>query len=562
MKVGFKLNLSFYTVIGLMILTTIVVFINLSSIEKKQTEALDSRVTQIRLVDSIRANLAFQESYARAVILEDSQENRDQLKSYAANLDEDILLLNELVRSDLMKGLVAEINLHNDSFNNGITNLITSLDSNADVRASLEIVNTEIREANVKILEAADAMLVYQEKQLGAVKDETTSAVNFTKWLSVVSVVVAIAVAIVLIIFIQRTVINPLGRLMHAAEFIADGDLTQSDIKIASKDEIGQLGMIFNKMKDNLQQLIQSMQGNAQQLTAAAEELSASTEEITATTEDVTKQLEATSDAAQASASASGESARAMEETAQGVQRIAESSQVLYNSSVDASQTATKGVDTIEQAKMQMTTINDSTATVNDLVQKLTQQTIEIENMTKVITDITDQTNLLALNAAIEAARAGEHGKGFAVVADEVRNLAESSKQSANSIVELTMEIQRDTANVEQAVTSALGSVKDGVKIISNAGESFHEIVGAVSVMTNQIEDISATAEQLSASAEEVSASVNEIAIGAEAASQSVDSIAAAMEEQSATMQQVSGIATALVDSAAELQQEIGQFKV
>ena len=209
-----------------------------------------------------------------------------------------------------------------------------------------------------------------------------------------------------------------------------------------------------------------------------------------------------------------------------------------------------------------MVAINESTTVVNDLVQKLSQQTNEIEKMTKVITDITDQTNLLSLNAAIEAARAGDHGKGFAVVADEVRKLAESSKQSANSIVELTMEIQKDTANVEQAVTNAIGSVKDGVKIINHAGESFTEIVGAVNMMTTQIEEISATAEQISASAEEVTASVTEIANGADTAAQSINSIASSMEEQTATMQEVSGIASGLVDSATELQQEISKFRV
>ena len=562
MKVGLKLNLSFYTIIGLMILTTILVFINLSTVEEKQSDALENRVEQIRIVDDIRANLAFQGAYSRALILEDSQGNRDLLTTHATALDENIHALEAMVSSETMKGLVDEIKVHNATFNEGIEKLIASLDGNEEIMVSYNIVNSDLVAANREILAIAIQMVDYQEQQLVTIKEESAKAISTTRIISILSVVIAIVVAIVLIVFITRTIIRPLSRLMHAAEFIAEGDLTQQDITVNSKDEIGQLGMIFNKMKGNLHQLIQSVQGNAQQLTAASEELSASTEEITATTEDVTKQLETTSDSAQASASAAGESARAMEETAQGVQRIAESSQTLHNSALDASQTASKGVDTIEQAKVQMTTINDSTATVNELVQKLAQQTIEIEHMTKVITDITDQTNLLALNAAIEAARAGEHGKGFAVVADEVRHLAESSKQSANSIVELTMEIQRDTANVEQAVSSALGSVKDGVKIIGNAGESFHEIVGAVGVMTNQIEDISATAEQLSASAEEVSASVNEIAIGADAASQSVDSIAAAMEEQSATMQEVSGIAVALVDSAAELQQEIGKFKV
>lgn len=561
MKLGTKLNLAFYSIIAIMLITAVIVFINLNMIDEKQTEAFENRMEQIQIVDNIRANLAFQGLYGRAIILENTDENQENLLTYAKNLDENIKQIDSMAKSETMRSFIAEIITYNDQFNESVDKLIATVKS-GNIQASTNIVNNEFEEANLGILSVANNMTAYQETKLDEIKKETEKATTTSKILSMVSVVIGIIVGFIMILFVKRSIVKPLATLMNAAEHISEGDLTHPLVKIQSKDEIGQLGTIFNKMKLNLQSLIQSVQNNSQQLTAAAEELSASAEEITATTEDVTQQIEHTADAAQNSAVASNESARAMEETAHGVQRIAEASQILHNSSLDASSTATKGAQTIESAQEQMATINHSTSTVSELVQKLAAQTVEIENMTKVITDITDQTNLLSLNAAIEAARAGEHGKGFAVVADEVRKLAESSKQSANSIVGLTMEIQRDTFNVEQAVSSALNSVNDGVKIIGHAGESFNEIVGAVNLMTTQIEEISATAEQLSASSEEVTASVNEIAGGANSASQSMISVAAAMEEQSATMQEVSGIAVSLVDSAAELQHEIGKFKV
>ena len=371
-----------------------------------------------------------------------------------------------------------------------------------------------------------------------------------------------IILSIILIIFVRKTITSPLNLVVKEANIIASGDLSQQDIEIRSRDEIGELGKAFNTMKNNLSSLIKNVQLNTEQLSASAEELSASTEEISATTEDVTKRIHDTAEAAQSSSQSSIESARAMEETATGVQRIAEATQTLHSSSIDASDTASHGGEIINHAKKQMEVINSSTNTVNELVLKLAKQTEEIGNITKVITDITEQTNLLALNAAIEAARAGEHGKGFAVVADEVRKLAEESKNSANSIVALTMEIKTDTENVEKAVSSSLVSVKDGVNIIGEAGDSFIAIVRAVEKMTTQIEEISATSEQISASAEEVTASVNEISNGATSAATSMEMIAAAMEEQSATMEQVNGVAISLSESAQELQTEIQQFRV
>jgi methyl-accepting chemotaxis protein len=561
MKIGAKLNVAFYSIVALLCISVGISFYSLSNIESKTDEALNNRVVQLRLIDEIRFGVGMQGLYARALMIDTTAKNRENLLTYAEELDKNIIALKDLVLTDTMNKYWQEIDTYNTDFNNAM-NQVLAVAAEGDIEAATELVNTQLQNANVEILTVATEMGEFQEKQLALIKAETEKSISTSRTTSIVVLVLSILISVFLVGYVRRTITKPLNTVMNAAQVIAEGDLSQQDIAYESRDEIGQLAKVFNEMKASLRSLIKNVQANTEQLSAAAEELSASTEEISATTEDVTQQVAMTADSAQGSARAANESALAMEETAQGVQRIAEASQTLHTSSLDASSTATHGTEIIEQAKKQMNVINGSTAVVNDLVQKLAKQTEEIENITKVITDITDQTNLLALNAAIEAARAGEHGKGFAVVADEVRKLAEESKESANSIAALTVEIKTDTENVERAVGDSLVSVKDGVGIISEAGESFHAIVSAVDTMTTQIQEISATSEQLSASAEEVSASVNEISSGAQSAAGSIDMIAAAMEEQSATMQEVNSVAVSLNESAQDLQAEIQRFKI
>ena len=561
MSIGAKLTSIFGLIILLLCISVGISFINLNTIQTKSDEALDHRVAQIRRVNAIQFDLAMQSSLVRAFILGGVKGIEAKLTNSQKESDSEILELNKLVKSDVMKGYLKEMNVNNDTFNK-ITDEIKAEYQAGNVDEANRLVNNELYHTSTAILEIADKMIKYQEEQLNLVTGQTKNAISTSKSVSIGILVVIVLIGIALIVYIRRKIAAPLQLITTAVNTMATGDLSQDNVEFSSKDEIGQLTTSFNNMKNMLRSLIRNIQSNVQQLDVAVEELSASTEEITATTEDVTKQVSDTAELSQASAGAASESSLAMEETAVGVQRIAEATQVLNSTSVDASETAENGRKIIEHAKQQMTIIQDSTNTVNGLVQKLAKQTEEIGNITQVITAITDQTNLLALNAAIEAARAGEHGKGFAVVADEVRKLAEESKNSANSIVELTMEIKSDTENVEKAVSNSLQSVDGGVKIITEAGDSFSTIAHAVNNMTSQIQEISATSEQISASAEEVSASVNEISNGAKTSSSKVETVAVAMKEQAKSIEEVNGVSVTLSNNAQDLQSEIQKFRV
>jgi Methyl-accepting chemotaxis protein (MCP) signaling domain. len=182
--------------------------------------------------------------------------------------------------------------------------------------------------------------------------------------------------------------------------------------------------------------------------------------------------------------------------------------------------------------------------------------------MIEAITEITDQTNLLALNAAIEAARAGEHGRGFAVVAEEVRKLAEESKNSAQKIIGLTTQIQSGTKEVEESVNITVQNIEQGVTYVKNAERSFQQIFGAINEMSAQIEEISASAEEISAGTEQTAASVSEMAHLAALAAEQSNNVFASIEEQTASLNEINEVAKTLSDGALSLQEGIRQFKL
>nr|WP_255551619.1 HAMP domain-containing methyl-accepting chemotaxis protein [Sporosarcina sp. E16_8] len=355
---------------------------------------------------------------------------------------------------------------------------------------------------------------------------------------------------------------RPLRMITAESTIIASGDLSGPDIEVKSKDELQELAMSFNEMKHNLRKLIGNVNDNALHLTASAEELSASTNEVADSSEEISKAIENISIGSQTSATAARESSIAMEETASGVQRIAESTSTLHTSAENTMRIGNESEKTMQTAKEQMALIHSNSSQTNEIIKRLSQQSEEIQNITSVITNITEQTNLLALNAAIEAARAGEHGKGFAVVADEVRKLAEESKLSASQIAEITVAIQKDTKDIEASVQESLTNATQGVEIIEEAGNSFLTIVDAVQQMNDQIEEISAATEQISASAEEVSASITDIAGHASNATEQTEQNSAAMKEQMATIVEINIVANDLSKKAIDLQETIQEFKI
>jgi methyl-accepting chemotaxis protein len=374
--------------------------------------------------------------------------------------------------------------------------------------------------------------------------------------------ILALVLGIVIALFLTRIISGPMVLMAKAAKQIASGDLTGDEIKVKNRDEIGDLAASFNEMRNNLQSLIQKVEISAEHVAASSEELTASSEQIREATEQIALTIEKVAVGSEKQTRSIDESASSVNELSIGVHHIAANAESVTHAAIQASEIALEGNQTIQTTVNQMNAINRTVDGLAQAVKGLGERSQEIGHIVEVITGIATQTNLLALNAAIEAARVGEHGSGFAVVANEVRKLAEQSKQSAEQIAQLIAAIQDETTQAVQLMEAGTQEVAEGIHAVHIAGESFERIQRSVNDVANQIQEVSAASQQMSASTEQVVHSINVISGIAETTSSGSQHVSAAVEEQLASMEEITASAAALSKMSEELQVLLGKFKV
>ncbi|OPK08919.1 methyl-accepting chemotaxis protein [Pseudomonas sp. VI4.1] len=332
---------------------------------------------------------------------------------------------------------------------------------------------------------------------------------------------------------ITRQIVVPLNQTLKVAERIAAGDLTHNLVS-QRQDELGQLQRAIQSMTQGLRELIGGISDGVTQIASAAEELSAVTEQTSA---GVNSQKVETDQVA-----------TAMNEMTATVQEVARNAEEASEAAVAADQQAREGDKVVSEAIAQIERlaieVGNSTVAMGDLK----RESDKIGSVLDVIKSVAQQTNLLALNAAIEAARAGEAGRGFAVVADEVRSLAQRTQKSTEEIEELIVGLQSGTQQVATIMDNSRSLTDSSVELTRRAGGSLANITRTVSAIQSMNQQIAAAAEQQSAVAEEINRSVLNVRDVSEQTS-------AASEETAASSVELARLGT-------HLQMLVGRFKV
>lgn len=411
------------------------------------------------------------------------------------------------------------------------------------------------------IAESIDEFNEKLEQWTNSIVSEAERDVNFSYFVMITSSIL-VFISLALAFFFIHIKLIPLGKLSKMAEQIAKGDLNVSSLKVKSKDEVAQLSRSFNIMADNLRNLIQTVKQASENLAASSEELLASAEQTNGATQQVCTSIDEIATGADVQLKQIQDSTVAINEVSNGIQTIANASSAVSKASEETTYKAQLGEGNITQAVTQMRTIENNVIITSKSIKALDERSKEIEKIVVAISDISNQTNLLALNAAIEAARAGEHGKGFAVVADEVRKLAEQSSKSATQITELIQSIQSDTLTTVDQMNTVSEDVLHGVSIIENTGQAFKEILDSAQSLASVVQEVTSITEEIAASTEQVASSFVDVNSITEQATSKTQMVAGLAEEQSASMEEITASAETLSKLASELSEEIGKFRL
>lgn len=366
----------------------------------------------------------------------------------------------------------------------------------------------------------------------------------------------------IILYFVNKIFVKPIKQITLIAEKMATGDLSEDIVPLKTNDEIGDLSRAFQMMTIQFRHLVSNLTNSTHGLYQAADVLNV---EVSSTTGaatriyDVSKQV---TDGSITQAQSTREISRAVQESAIGINTIASSASEISDISDQTFRTADEGSSSVIQTMHQMNSIDLALTNSSEAVQSLMDKAKEIGTIAAIINSIATETNLLSLNASIEAARAGESGKGFSVVANEVKKLSTQSSEAAKQISRLIAEINDKTKKSVDALVDVKTEVSNGITLSNNVNTFFSGIMDNMSKLNAEIQSLSATSEEIAASSEEISSSAEALSDISNSNSANSQHALTDTQTQQSSLARINEQVNIVLQTAEQVKQDVEKFKI
>ena len=538
LKIGTRLWLSFLSIVFLILCIALFAYAELSVI-KTQTDTL-AKVHAVKSRLSAEVQETMQKSYLGTVtaVYDDDpavqSKERGNIAKQDALYNESFKKLEALEASAEGKALLEKIKSLVQRAS-GVNQNALSLAAGGKFEAARKVIHAESGVLMQPLFEAFDALSEFEKKQSDASYAQALASYNSAVSGLIAGCLLALVAGMACAFFITRSIVTPLNSMIVVMRDIAEGerDLTKN-IYLEREDELGEFSKWFDMFMDNIQEDITNIGKSTHQIAAAAVQLHVTAEQIATGAASLAEQSASVASSGEEMSASSGD--------------IAHNCSMAADGSQHASDAAASGVKVVNETIAVMNSIAARVKETAHTVESLGKRSEQVGEIVGTIQEIADQTNLLALNAAIEAARAGEQGRGFAVVADEVRKLAERTRRATQEISEMIRAIQNETRGAVQAMEIGVDEVVHGSDKASDSGKALEQILLRINQVSLQINQVASAAGEQTSATQDISSTMHQITD--------------VVERTSRGAQETTSAANQLSALAGQLDRIVGQFKV
>lgn len=513
-----RLAFGFGVILALMIILTITGIWSLSGINSKIEQITRVNNAKIELAYAIQNSISAIDKSVLTIVLsnDEAMTKTEQQKIEAARTiyQTSITALEKLETMAKGKEIIQELKQNAEIAKNANDRALETAAS-GNTQTAITTITGTLQISNI-LANACNDLVRYQQEQTSLGAKNAQATYIRARFLLLIIGAIVFAFTVFLAIGLARSITKPLGYGAYIAHRIADGDLT-ARIENLRGDETGQLLAAMQNMVENLQRIIGEVKAAASNMASASQQLNTNSELM--------------SKGAGEQASRALQVASASEEMSQTILDVARNTSSIEMSSTETAKLARNGEKVVDSSVHKVKAISETIEASAKLIKSLGDRSNQIGQIISVINEIADQTNLLALNAAIEAARAGEAGRGFAVVADEVKKLAVRTSNSTSEISSMITSMQKEVHEVVASMETITREVTAGVELSTQAGDVLRNIVGNVDQLHVMVQQIASASEEMASTSEQISKDIETIAtVSKETSGNSEDITKASLE--------------------------------